>query len=327
LLETQLLEIRDLVKDYEIGLSIFRKKFVRAVDKVSFDIKGDNPVITSLVGESGSGKSTLALMILRILKPTSGYIKYKGIDIFKMSKSLYKDYLKDVQPVFQDPYSAYNPFYRIDRVFNLVIRKFNLASSKNEARKLIYESMMAVGLRPEDILGRYPHQLSGGERQRVMLARLVCLKPKILIADEPVSMIDVSLRSMFLNTLLNFKEQFGMSTIFITHDLTNISYLGGDVLIMCNGRVVEAGPVEIIIKEPIHPYTKILISSIPHTTPDFRWKDKFELNIGSIVKMGKPSNRCIFCDRCPDCTKKCLTERPPLFELRPYHRVACFMHH
>ncbi|MCX6044664.1 MAG: ATP-binding cassette domain-containing protein, partial [Chloroflexi bacterium] len=146
-----------------------------------------------------------------------------------------------IKPIFQDPYSTYNPFYRIDRVLEVPIKQFKLASSKDEARQLMEEALRAVDLRPNDVLGRYPHQLSGGERQRVMLARVYLIKPRLIIADEPISMIDAALRALFLNILLDFRDKFGISCIFITHNLATAYYLGGDIMVMCRGRVIEKG--------------------------------------------------------------------------------------
>jgi ABC-type oligopeptide transport system ATPase subunit len=213
----------------------------RAVDDVSFDLESEPPQIVSLVGQSGSGKSTIARIMLGLQKPSSGSVTYNGKDIYKLSRQEYDIYRKDVQPVFQDPYSIYNPFYRVDRVFWTAMNKFKLASSKQEGLAKIEESLHAVDLRPEDVLNRYPHQLSGGQRQRVMLARVHLLRPKFIIADEPVSMLDAAVRVLFLNILADFTEKYGMTTLFITHDLSTAYYVGGKIWLSRVERSWRAG--------------------------------------------------------------------------------------
>jgi peptide/nickel transport system ATP-binding protein len=176
--------------------------------------------------------------------------------------------------VFQDPYGIYNPFYKINRVFDMTIKKFDLAKGRIERIELIDEALKAVNLRPPDVLGRYPHQLSGGERQRVMLARAYLLKPKVIVADEAISMLDVAVRAVIMNILLDFKERLGISTVFITHDLSAAYYLGGDIMVMQRGRTVETGTSVGVMENPRHPYTRLLLESIPSPDPDKRWEDR-----------------------------------------------------
>jgi len=249
----------------------------RAVDDVSFDLESEPPQIVSLVGQSGSGKSTIARIILGLQKPSSGSVTYNGKDIYRLSRQEYDVYRKDVQPVFQDPYSIFNPFYRVDRIFWTAMSKFKLASSKQEGLAKIEESLHAVDLRPEDVLNRYPHQLSGGQRQRVMLARVHLLRPKFIIADEPVSMLDAAVRVLFLNILTDFTEKYGMTTLFITHDLSTAYYVGGKIMVISRGKIVESGDVEQVLVHPSHPYTQMLLSSIPVPDPDARWTEKSNL--------------------------------------------------
>jgi ABC-type oligopeptide transport system ATPase subunit len=246
----------------------------RAVDDVSFDLNSAPPQIVSLVGQSGSGKSTIARIILGLQRPTSGSVTYNGKDIYKLSRKEYDIYRKEVQPVFQDPYSIFNPFYRVDRVFWTAINKFKLASSKQQGLAKIEESLHAVDLRPEDVLNRYPHQLSGGQRQRVMLARVHLLQPRFIIADEPVSMLDAAVRVLFLNILTDFTQKYGMTTLFITHDLSTAYYMGGEIMVMSRGKIVERGDVEKVLTHPSHPYTQMLLASIPVPDPDARWTEK-----------------------------------------------------
>lgn len=245
-----------------------------AVDNVSFALTDSPPEIVSLVGQSGSGKSTISRIILGLQKPTSGSVTYNGKDIYKMSGAEYTRFLQDVQPVFQDPYGIFNPFYRVDRVFWTAMKKFKLAKNRQAALSKIEESLVAVDLRPRDVLGRYPHQLSGGQRQRVMLARVHMLSPRFIIADEPISMLDAAVRVLFLNILVDFKEKYGMTTLFITHDLSTSYYVGGKIMVISKGEIVERGSVDDVLVHPEHPYTQMLLSSVPVPDPDARWRDK-----------------------------------------------------
>lgn len=251
--------------------------YLDAVDDVSFDLRSDPPHIVSLVGQSGSGKSTIARIILGLQKPTSGQVLYAGKDIFKMSRHDHDDYRRNVQPVFQDPYAIFNPFYRVDRVMWTAIKKFGLATGRERGLELIEESLRAVRLDPPQVLGRYPHQLSGGQRQRIMLARVHMLRPSFIVADEPVSMLDAQVRKRFLDILTDFRTTYGMTTLFITHDLSTVYYLGGEVMVITKGSVVESGPVKQVMHTPSHPYTKLLLSSVPQPDPDLRWTDRIDI--------------------------------------------------
>ncbi|MDX3006099.1 ABC transporter ATP-binding protein [Kribbella solani] len=245
--------------------------YLTAVDDVSFKLAASPPQIVSLVGQSGSGKSTIARNVLGLQKPTAGTVLYGGNDIFKLNRAEYDAYRRDVQPVFQDPYAIFNPFYRVDRALWKAVKKFGLASTRAAGLELIEESLRAVRLEPESVLGRYPHQLSGGQRQRIMLARVHMLRPSFIIADEPVSMLDAQVRKHFLDILLDFQREHGMTTLFITHDLSTVYYLGGEVMVITKGQLVERGPVSKVMHDPSHPYTKLLLDSIPQPDPGQRW--------------------------------------------------------
>jgi len=322
-----LLELRNVRKDFKIGggLGLIEKKTIRAVDNVSFTISGENPTITALVGESGSGKSTIARLILGLLKPTSGEIAYKGRNIELWLKKNSIAYRRDVQVIFQDPYSIYNPFYRVERVLYKAIKKLNLASSNEEAYDMVIKSMKDMGLRPEDLLGRYPHQLSGGERQRLMLVRIFLIKPKLLIADEPVSMIDVSLRSIFLDNLLDLKKRLKMSCLYITHDLNIAHYVSDEMMVLCHGNIVEVGETESVVKEPLHPYTRLLVSAIPIPDPRKRWKDALKLGI-STLKEFRVEQGCKFSARCPHVMQICKEKTPSLINVGKNRKIACFLY-
>jgi peptide/nickel transport system ATP-binding protein len=225
---------------------------------VTFDIKRGE--IVSLAGESGSGKSTVARMILRLVKPTSGSILYDGKSIFSYG---IRQYYKSVQGVFQDPYSAFNPFYPVDHVLDKAfgLREDHLDADKR--KKIIWSALKSIGLNPDEVLGRYPHQLSGGQMQRLLIGRSLLIGSQLLIADEPTSMIDASTRAGILNLLLTLKRERGLSVLFITHDIGQAQYVSERVLVMKKGEVVEQGLVEEVFLKPKHPYTKELLAAVP----------------------------------------------------------------
>lgn len=229
-----------------------------AVDNISFTLKPGE--VLSLVGESGSGKSTISNMILRIFNPTKGVISLEGIPIQEIPIN---QYYRDVQVVFQDPFSSFNYFYKVDRVLKMAV-KFRFGKmSKNQRQKIIYKSLKAVALNPEEILGRYPHQLSGGQLQRFLLARVLIIKPKLLIADEPTSMIDACARAEVLNLLKKLKEEEGFSVLFITHDIGQAQYISDKVIVLNKGRIIETGKTQDVFLHPTQEYTQNLLESVP----------------------------------------------------------------
>ncbi|MDK2794480.1 MAG: hypothetical protein PWP75_1109, partial [Caldanaerobacter sp.] len=291
---TILLEAKDITKIFPLD----KGRKLKAVDKVSFSFSKENAKILSLVGESGSGKTTIARMILGLLPPTEGNVYFLGEDIYLMNEREKKEYRRHVQAVFQDPYGIYNPFYRVDRALELPIKKFKLGSSKSEARDMIERALEAVGLRPRDVMGKYPHQLSGGERQRIMLARLYLLKPQLIVADEPISMIDAALRALFLNILLDFKNNYGISCLFITHDLSSAYYLGGEVIVLYKGKAVEKGEVAEVLRNPRHPYTNLLIKALLPTDPSKKILTSLGAEIGLKDDNSMAGEGCPFAGRC-----------------------------
>jgi len=323
MIDTPLLELKHVTKIFKGG-GLYGGREFKAVDDVTFSMPS-KPNILALVGESGSGKTTIANMILGFLKPDRGEIFFEGENIRSWLKNKPKEFRRKVQAIFQNPYEIYNPFYRVDRVLKLTVKKFGLASSEKEAEELIYNALEAIDLRPKDVLGRYPHQLSGGERQRLMLARILLLKPKLIVADEPVSMLDVSIRAIFLNYLKEFKKQYGISCLYITHDL-NIAYYIADKAVVLNlGRVVEIGSMEDIINEPLHPYTQLLIKCIPIPDPKARRKERLKLKKLPIREI-RPEKGCPFVLRCPYAIKKCKEQTPPLIDVGGGHFVACYLY-
>jgi peptide/nickel transport system ATP-binding protein len=229
------------------------------------------PSITAIVGESGSGKTTMTRLMLRLQDPTRGTVHYDGQDLKGLDRAAFLRYRREVQAVFQDPFGVYNPFYKIDRSLLLPLRRFGIAATRDEAYELARQSLEAVGLRPGDTLGRYPHQLSGGQRQRVMIARALSLRPRIIVADEPVSMVDASLRATILESLYRLKVERNVSLLYVTHDLTTAYQIADRIVVMFNGEIVEEGDPESVIHQPRHAYTRLLVSAVPPADPKVNW--------------------------------------------------------
>ena len=287
-----------------------------AVDDVSMSLASNPPQIVTLVGESGSGKSTVARMLLGLLKPSAGRVTFDGDDIYQLSPQGRSAFRRAVQAVFQDPYGIFNPFFRAERVLWKAIDRFGMARNRADALAVIEQSLAAVQLRPTDVLGRYPHQLSGGQRQRIMLARAHLLQPAFIVADEPVSMLDAAVRVHFLNILLDFRTQYGMSTLFITHDLSNAFYVGGHLLVMSRGRIVERGSTDDVLMRPAHPYTQLLLASLPSSDPDVRWTDRMTATEQTTAKPSPGRSRCLFAERCPHVMDRCWHDVPPTYAVQ-----------
>ena len=246
---------------------------VTALHPMSFSLQGDTPQIISIVGQSGSGKSTMGSIMLGFNPPSTGRVLYEGQDVQTMSAAQSLDFRKNVQAVFQDPYACFNPFYRVNHALKFPFKRFGLAQSEAYTQKATEEACDAVGLDPDLVLPRYPHQLSGGQRQRLIVARALMLSPKLLIADEPVSMVDASLRASILSNIYDLKDKYGISILYITHDLATAYHVSDYVIVLFKGHVVEAGPPKEVIGAPEHPYTKLLIDSIPWPDLDRAWGD------------------------------------------------------
>ncbi len=320
---SSLLEARHVRRVFTRGL--FVKHRTVAVDDFSLTIEDSPPSIMAIVGESGSGKTTLARMLLGVLPPTSGEVLYRGTDLRRLNGEQRRQFLRDVQVVFQDPYDAYNPFYKIDHVLTEPIDNFRLAKSTTDRWSLIERALEAVGLRPEETLGRYPHQLSGGQRQRIMVARALLVRPRLIVADEPVSMVDASLRATILGSLRRLNQEFGISLIYITHDLTTAYQLSENIVVLYNGTVVEAGDVELVVKQPQHPYTQLLIGSIPSPNPKHRWASDTVLGDGGVTA-GRVSHGCQFAPRCLRAMPRCWDTVPPLFRTDDHRVAACHLY-
>ena len=315
------LELRNVSKVFGGGL--LRRNITVAVDDVSLGIPRENPGIIAVAGESGSGKTTLARLMLGIIPPTEGAIYFNGHDIASLNRSEKREFRREVQPIMQDPFEVYNPFYKVDHVMMAPVQNFGLARSKSEARDLVVESLETVGLRHQETLGRFPHQLSGGQRQRIMVARALLLKPRIIVADEPVSMVDASLRATILGSIDLLNKELGIAVIYITHDLTTAFQISDNIIVMYQGSVVETGRVEDVIQAPQHPYTQLLVESIPRPNPSERWGRDM-----ASQETGGTSNEvgCRFAPRCPYVMAECTDEMPPLYRVGDMQAALCYLH-
>ncbi len=252
---TTLLALDRVTKVYGEGL--LKRRATVALEDNYVSIGGSNPTILAIAGESGSGKTTMGMLLLGFIGPTSGRVLFKGQDLWQAPKPVWREFRREVQAIFQDPFEVYNPFYKIDHVLTLPLRNFGLAKSRAEERDIIEKALTRMGLRPEETLGRYPHQLSGGQRQRITVARALLLDPKVIIADEPVSMIDASLRATVLKSLQQLKNEMGISILYVTHDLATAYHISEDIMILYQGSVAEAGDVDSVItgsQTSLHPF-------------------------------------------------------------------------
>lgn len=295
-----------------------------ALDNVTLTLSDETPSMTAVAGESGSGKTTLARMMLGFIDPTEGQVLYRGKDVAKMSGAEKQQFRREVQPVFQDPFEVFNPFYRIDHVLTTPVKRYRLADSEAKGRALIEDALKRVGLRPQDTLGRFPHELSGGQRQRVMVARAVLLRPRMIVADEPVSMVDASLRATILDELRTLNRELGISIIYITHDLTTAFQICDNIVVLYRGAVAEAGAVERVIGDPKHPYSQLLVSSIPLPDLDKAWGGE-EIPV-TEANASRANPGCRFAPRCPHVMEQCWQSPPPNFVPDSQRLAACYLY-
>jgi peptide/nickel transport system ATP-binding protein len=266
-----LLTFRDVSKTFGGGLFTGRDK--TALQPCSFQLAGNRPQIISVVGQSGSGKTTMARIILGLERPSSGQVLYRGTPLEALSGEEARRYRREVQAIFQDPYGSFNPFYKVDHTLAQPLVQFGLATERRAIYGRMEEACNAVGLNASEVLGRFPHELSGGQRQRLMVARALLLRPRLIVADEPVSMVDASLRMTILANMQALKTEHDISIIYITHDLATAYHVSDYALVLHQGRIVEAGPPDEVIERPAHPYTQTLVSAIPWPDPDRGWRD------------------------------------------------------
>ena len=317
-----LLHVENLCKEFTADSSVFskEKKSVKAVDNISFDIYPGETF--GLVGESGCGKSTTGRCIMRLTNPTGGKVVFDGKDVATMSKAELKHMRRDMQFIFQDPYASLNPRMTIGEIVSEPLVIHGEMNSKEERINYVRELLDIVGLNPEHI-NRYPHEFSGGQRQRVGIARAFALKPKLIICDEPVSALDVSIQAQVLNLLKDLQKQYGTAYLFIAHDLSVVQHISDRVAVMYLGNMMEVSDWKTLYAEPHHPYTQSLLSAVPVPDPDVQHSRKRIILKGDPPSPINPPSGCRFHTRCPIACEKCSQERPELREVADGHFCAC----
>ena len=316
-----LLDVQHLKTYFPIKGGVVRKTvgYVHAVEDVSFQIHEQETF--GLVGESGCGKSTTGRSILRLIEPTGGAITFDGVDLHNLDKESLRQKRRDMQLVFQDPYSSLNPRMTVRRLLEEPLRT-HFSLSQEELDEQVLWISGAVGLAPEQ-LERYPHQFSGGQRQRISIARALITKPRFVVADEPVSALDVSIQAQILNLLMELQQELKLSYLFISHDLNVVRHISNRVGIMYLGRMVEQGETEEVYRNPTHPYTQALLSAIPKRDPS---EEKVRIHLdGDVPNPADPPKGCPFHDRCPKCMEVCKSELPVTREISPGHFVSCHL--
>ena len=314
-----LLEVKDLCKHYPIRKGLFSRisGYVYAVDGISFTINEGETL--GLVGESGCGKSTVGRTILKLIEPSRGEIIWRGERIDGLSRSQMRPYRQQIQAVFQDPYSSLNPRMRSADIVSEPLRNFE-GLSKAQGRERVSALFERVGLRPDQML-RFPHEFSGGQRQRLGIARALSVKPKLIMLDEPVSALDVSVQAQVINLLEDLQREFQVSYLFVAHDLAVVKHISHRVAVMYLGRIVELAPTKELFSRPSHPYTEALLSAVP--VPDPKYQRKQIVLGGDVPSPINRPNGCHFHTRCPYAQERCKVEEPVLEEITPGHLVAC----
>jgi peptide/nickel transport system ATP-binding protein len=314
------LEVKSLTKRFAVGNAV-RRSHVHAVDDVSFALRPGT--ITALVGESGSGKSTVARLLARLYAPSGGAVFFEGSDVSRArSRRDLLRYRSQVQMIFQDPFDSLNPAKTIRHHIERPLRIHRIVPS-GEVEERVHELLRTVGLvPPKDIAAKYPHELSGGQRQRVAIARTLAVEPKVLVADEPTSMLDVSIRIGILNLMVRLKEERGIAFLYVTHDLASARYLADDMLVMYAGQIVERGPIEQVLSNPLHPYTRLLLAAAPDPATGLH-AERIEARRGRSGAAVDPGEGCRFVSRCPLAIDVCSRVTPPLVEARPHQSARC----
>ena len=316
-----LLVVKDLVKYFPVRSGILQRTtaWVKAVDKVSFTVKSGETL--GMVGESGCGKTTVGRSLLRLIEPTSGEVAFNGEDIIRMRPQSLKTLRRDMQIIFQDPYASLNPRMPIGEAVMEGLQIHKIGQPK-ERWEVAINMLKKVGLE-EYHARRYPHEFSGGQRQRIGIARALALQPKFIVCDEPVSALDVSIQSQVLNILKDLQKEFGLTYLFIAHNLSVVEHISDRVAVMYLGKIVELTDRDTLYREPLHPYTKALLSAIPIPHPNFK-RERTILK-GDVPSPLNPPNGCRFHTRCPVAIAKCSQEEPEFKEVKPGHLVACWL--
>ena len=321
----KLLDVQHVTVEFHIG-GLVGGSLLVAVNDISFSLDEDRPEIFTLAGESGSGKTTLSRLILRDLEPTQGKVMFEGRDLATIRKrSEFKEFMKKVQPVFQNPFETFSPLRRVDAYLFDTALNFGMAPDRQVAAHVVDDALQNVGLSLEEVSKRYPHELSGGQAQRVSVARALISQPKLILADEPVSMVDASLRMEIVNLFRALRDEQKVSVIYITHDLATAYYISDRIGIMLRGFIVESGPVEDVLGQPFHPYTKLLKESVPE--PTFKekaaWAKHIDLGTTEVKEYGRVG--CKFAGRCPQVMDICHKVDPPDVQVEQ-RIVKCYLY-
>lgn len=320
--ENVLLKVSHLKKYFPIrgGLLGEKTQYVRAVDDISFNVRAGQTV--GIVGESGCGKTTMGRTILRLHSVTSGEVIFNGMDLGKMNARALRKIRPQIQMIFQDPYSSLSPRMTVGEIIGEAVRQHHIVS-KEEYKEYIFDVMRRCGLQPQ-YFERYPHEFSGGQRQRICIARSIALKPRLIICDEPVSALDVSIQAQIINLLKELQRTEGIAYIFISHDLSVVEHISDEVGVMYLGNMMEYGKTKDIFSRPLHPYTEALFSAVPVPDPDYKM-NRIILK-GDIPSPANPPSGCKFHTRCEKCRDICTREEPVFRELEPGHFVACHLY-
>jgi len=317
-----LLQVDNLVKHFSVGGGLVsgHAAQVRAVDGVSFSIRRGETL--GLVGESGCGKTTTGRCILLLERPTSGRIVFEGIDLVTLDEAALRAVRRRIQVIFQDPYSSLNPRMTIGQIIAEPLEVHGIVREKKARTERVRELLTQVGLLPQHAL-RYPHQLSGGQRQRVGIARALAMEPSLIVCDEPVSALDVSIQAQIINLLEDLQARFGLTYLFIAHDLSVVRHISDRVAVMYLGKVVEITDRTRLYEEPLHPYTRALLSAVPIPDPGLEARREHTVLRGEVPSAVNPPSGCVFHPRCPNAVDRCAAAVPPLREIRREHWAAC----
>jgi oligopeptide transport system ATP-binding protein len=319
-----LLEVRDLVKHFTIGGGLFggARGVVRAVDGVSFAIRRGETL--GLVGESGCGKTTTGRCILQLERPTSGGVLFEGHDLTTLDETELRPFRRNIQVIFQDPYSSLNPRMTVGQIIAEPLAVHGIIREARQRRARVRDLLVRVGLLPQHA-DRYPHELSGGQRQRVGIARALAMEPSLIVCDEPVSALDVSIQAQIINLLEDLQAEFGLTYLFIAHDLSVVRHISDRVAVMYLGKIVEITDRKSLYDDPQHPYTKALLAAVPIPDPELEARRERVVLAGEVPSPLNPPSGCVFHPRCPIAIDRCPRELPALREVKPGHWAACIL--